>query len=407
MNKKWNVARLLVFTTSFFISFQLWCQYRPLTRGAQAGEIYLASYWATREYGDTEGVLYSNNNGQSISFQSDFKRWTMIGDYTLGTVLGFVGAINKYQISNDYGVSWDTTIHSFNGSIFRGTEAAELYNFWTDFSGVSSVSYLKRSLDNGLSYSDSIVVPDFYLMASGSESGHLYGYKDYTIWHSADFGHSFEQFPIDSSQILYYSCHTNIVPGVLPAEVYMVSFEQGIRFHIYRSENYGQSFSHMFQSDSINPLDINNLYFYSGLLGGEFYWVYEKPENEPFYHSDLYINYSNDFAQTYQTYYHDLSQFVYGVEPVLVSNHQFDLKVIPQPVSDKLWVSLSNSFSSSPEMVICDLMGSVKLRIAKGSLSYGTMGFCLKNLDCLSSGCYILCIVDNAKPMRRVRFIKA
>jgi hypothetical protein len=407
MNKKLNVGRLLFFMIGFVIASQAWCQYRPLTRGAQPGEIYLASYWANRENGDTEGVLFSTDHGQSIKYQSDFKRWTMIGDYTSGTVLGLVGAINQFQVSYDYGISWDSTIHSFDGFIYRGTEAAELYNFWTDFSGASPVSYVKRSVDNGFSYGSPNSVPDFYLMASGSELGHVYGYKDYTIWHSADFGQSFEQFAIDSSQILYYSCHTNIVPGVLPAEVYLVSFEQGIRFHIYRSDNYGQTFTHMFQSDSINPLDINNLYFCSGLVAGEFYWVYEKPENEPIYHSDLYINYSTDFGQTYQTYYHDLSQFVYGVEPASTRTIQEVVKVFPQPVSDELWVTLSDSQTSSPEIVIYDVMGNIKLRIAKGSLAYDTNGFCIKNLDFLSSGCYILCVMDSPTHIRRVRFIKA
>jgi hypothetical protein len=98
---------------------------------------------------------------------------------------------------------------------------------------------------------------------------------------------------------------------------------------------------------------------------------------------------------------------VYGVEPASTRAIQEVVKVFPQPVSDELWVTLSDSQTSSPEIVIYDVMGNIKLRIAKGSLAYDTNGFCIKNLDFLSSGCYILCVMDSPTHIRRVRFIKA
>jgi hypothetical protein len=364
-------------------------QYRPLARGAQPGELYLSSYWATRENADTEGVLFSDDHGQTLQFQSDFKRWTLIGDYSQGCVLGLVGAVNQYQISHDYGVTWDSTVHSFDGFIFRGSEPAELYNFYTDFGGVAPVCYVKRSSDNGITYSTPLAVPDFYLMASGSEPGHVYGYKDYTIWHSADYGQSFEQFSIDSSQILYYSCHTNIVPGIVAGEVYMVSFEQGIRFHVYRSTNYGQEFTHMFQSDSINPLDINNLYFFSGLQEGEFYWVYEKPENEPFYHSDLYINYSTDYGSTYQGFYHDLSQYTYGTADQL-TNLGVLISYGPNPFKDNLQVQVNFSKKRDYTIELYDIYGERIINSSNKDVKSETDLICIDDLQNLKSGVYLL-----------------
>jgi hypothetical protein len=332
---------------------------------------------------------------------SDFKRWTLVGDFVDGTLLGTVGTYNAYQISHDFGASWDTTKYWFNGVIFRGAEAGELYNYYADFSGASVTYLIQRSSDNGISYDLPKSVPYFYQVTSGSQPGDLYGFMDFTWWHSNDYGLSFESFPIDSSQIKYYSCHTNIIPGVQQGEVYMVSFDQGIRFYIYHSIDYGKTFAMKFESDSINPIDINNLYFFSGTESGEFYWVYEKPNPVPYSHSDLYINYSIDHGQTFTTFFHDLSQYTLGVEKAVKSSST-EFQIIPVPVTDRLDIVFDEDFMSHAEVSIINATGTTVRHYPE----FNKQKISLTDLDGLEKGLYFIRVLIDNKYFSTKKFIK-
>ncbi len=303
-----------------------------IERGADENEIYIASQWCFSTYVH-KGIFYSNDNGKNLSLQYDapwtappgvMEVWNLRSDATPGIIYNYYSA--GLWISYNYGVTWDTLLNNGLGSFECGAITGEIYR---NTSYPDNIPTLYMSFDYGQCFNEIRDSVSFSLEA-GCESGELYGYEkqdeEYYLYRSIDSGNTFTSILIDTNIANPNNAFINSIhSGPNTGELYLVSRHQYAYYHIYYSSDYGNHFQLQYVSDSLS------FYFWgysfaAGKEPGSFYVSrLFYPHLENFY---LYIDYSNDTAQTFKTYYHDLGLFAGYEHDSFQAFNDLNLKIV-------------------------------------------------------------------------------
>ena len=313
--------------------------FTQITRGAEPGEIYIASdwYWTDVEY---YAIFFSQDNGQTIQLMYSSTRppepGTMsiavpLGDATSGVLYNY--GWNELWVSYDYGVSWNyIENYGSSGRFTSGCINGEIYKCCVNTQGT-----IWRSIDYGNNF---IPVRDSakYVLEVGSEPGEVYGLDglagvQYFLHYSHDYGSTFTDIPIDTS-VAFYSIEGNypeIHRGTGPGEVYLVSWWLYSKYRIYHSTDTGQNFVLKYESDNIN-LSSWGVQYTAGREPGTFY-VKRSTADPTGSHMLLYIDFSTDDGETFTTYFHDLGDFV-GINDDSIKKRLEVSQNVPNPFND-------------------------------------------------------------------------
>jgi len=175
--------------------------------------------------------------------------------------------------------------------VTRGADTAEIYincPWYKDSNGVLW-NGLFRSTDNGQTLTVKrkgvLFLGEGGIILGDSISGRIF---QVTMQNSNDtFGISFNYGV--SFDLKYFNNILYQTSGCMAGEIYIQAYEQGLG--IYRSDDYGTTFTLQLSNDSIRLREV-------GTLPGELYGFRSFFENGP-----LGLAYSNDFGHTFTTSY--------------------------------------------------------------------------------------------------------
>lgn len=355
---------LLIMLTSFIFSP---CLIAQITRGALEGEIYII----THLYDDpitlvtNLGLIRSVDNGKNIelvySYDSNpggFWLTYPVGDAQPG-VLYSRNINNTFAKSHNYGKSWEIMpTPGTGGRITSGGQDGEVFKYYNDD---DNIFWYSNNYGNNF---DSINQFSFSGLMPGPAEGELYGLTQYNqvyIIHSTDYGYTYDSIPLDTN--LYngtiYGISPRLCPGIVPGELYLITLHSDTinpyYFKIYYSSDTAKTFSlkHIRITDFQHYF---NFSFTSGRSKGVFYMLSKdtKPEIWPL-QSVLYIYYSEDTAETFTEFYHDVSQL-----PVNLPENQISLNaysIYPNPASQYFNLIL-NETGKSYTLTVYNLSGS-------------------------------------------------
>ena len=368
---------ILLFVTSNISS----AQNRIVARGAEAGELYLSTFWYgifTPELGppyyDTlrSAVYRVTENGKKFSIQYDFNLLSpyypqyemlperILADATPGVIYNkniyYNGSnyITQLWVSFDYGKNWvfrEENIGSngyssvnVEGIIFRfgadGAYKSEDYgsNFIkTEIKGIGS--------DPGLQYGEGFGI-------SGNNP------YQYSLSHTYNFYETFTKIPIDSQYVAgqMNGYFPDVFRGGLPGEVYVTSWfpddsYSGGTYIVSFSTDTGYTFRHVYVCDK-NCIDWGYLagsttLFMSDREKGVFYILRfaEVVDLNPWgLHLKLCIDYYRDYGETLEaTFCHDITKNYVYEEVACNNTTSLTSKIENQNSVQLQWTSSANN----------------------------------------------------------------
>jgi hypothetical protein len=308
------------------------------TRGALPGEIYFASDTYIGDDGVHYGIFYSADNGKIMTLEYENVElqpgvmWVgnIFADATPGVIYNqYTLGIDKWWVSFDYGVNWE--------------DRGDIPGYTKFFSGVNPGLIFKgnyegffKSTDYGLSFEllpITIICPFTEVGFSEPEFFGIYSESDlyYNFVHTIDYGQTFTEIPIDSSVAYWHISgqFPEISRGTESGELYLVSWGLDYHYKIYYSMDTGYTWTKKFESGYID------LYYWSvsytaGRQPGSFY-VFRSTLDPNWNHRLLYIDYSNDYGETFTTYFHELDSLYTSVASIHKTN--LKLSAFPNPFS--------------------------------------------------------------------------
>ncbi|NOZ47039.1 MAG: hypothetical protein GXO79_09690, partial [Chlorobi bacterium] len=286
-----------------------------ITRGAVEDEIYISisSYWDFSNFHMV--ILHSTDNGENLSLQyenidnspeGEMQIRKIIGDATPGVIYNYSFG-NGLWVSFDYGVNW---IFKDNSSLYA--------RYW----GGETEGVIYRA-DSGLLYKSNDYAQSYEVVASppygqisdvGFTDGEFFGIygfagEGYYIHHSIDYDNTYTEIPIDSS-VAFYSVSglsPKICRGAESGEIYLLSWWPNYHYKIFHSVDTGYTWTEMYESDDIDTY-FGGLGFIAGRKEGSFYVI--RGRIDPFCnYTLLYIDYSEDYGETFTTYFHRLDEY--------------------------------------------------------------------------------------------------
>ena len=283
-----------------------------ITRGHEAGELYIPSIWYQPSYEERyDAIFYTSDNGESLgikyvcdvySFQ-DMQIQNLVSDATPGVLYNYFQ--HNLSVSFDYGITWELIENTQVSIYLSGCVEGEVYK---KYDGI----YL--SDDYGQSFN---VLIDYInmILEIGNSPGELHGLslnssctRPDSVYFSDSYSCNFIlQSVLDTSIAGYvlYGHYPVISRGTSPGELYLVTWHPPANYHIYHSTDYGQSFNLRYISDEC---DLTYIYkFTAGLEPGSFYMSYSIPWYDG-NNTLMYIYYSNDTASTFTEYVHILDE---------------------------------------------------------------------------------------------------
>jgi hypothetical protein len=291
------------------ISFSLFSITPYITKGHCEGELYLSMAWYDSGLDGFSAIFKVRNYGDDINLQihSQSPEWPLedhiaypqiVSDATPDFLYAF---LNSKLWSSDNGAQSWNLLSETDGNFFSGVEEGEIYK---------QRNGIHRSLDYGnsfdfLSWSNGLIIKDI-----GTESGEFYAISDdvypdpHILKYSSDFGETFNQQCIIEDQIpdtqSYYSIHR----GNLSGELYLLAKDSPEHYYIYRSTDYGQTYTFMHQTEIFESF-YGRPVFISGNVPGECYYVVARFD---WYNMILRIFSSTDYGQTFTEHYHYLTK---------------------------------------------------------------------------------------------------
>ena len=333
-----------------------------ITRGAVPAEIYISTDWYVDNFNDLHyAIFHSSDNGENITLKYENIEVPPPGEMQVGHVLGDAtpGALynwgwNELWVSFDYGESWeykeDGPDHvrylsgQSNGTIFKiiGAELSQSDNYGNDFLVITNPICCP------------IREPGYYL-------GEFYGIngnigEGLFLDHTLDFANTYTEIPIDSS-VAFYSVsghYPQISRGTEPGELYLVSWWPDYHYKVFHSIDTGYSWTEKYESDYINVYYWRVSYT-AGREPGSFYVLRSRicPAGD---HIWLYIDYSNDYGETFTTYFHDLDSLFTSITPIKKPDYR--LSAFPNPFSEKTTIIFKFPENyKNPVLNICDIHG--------------------------------------------------
>ena len=308
------------------------------TRGALPGEIYKSTETYIGYDGMHYAVFYSSNNGETMTLQyENFENqsgvmWVgaVLGDATPGAIYNnyFYGT-NELWVSFDYGVTW----------VYRENNPG----YTKFFSGVNPGLIFKgnyqgffKSINYGLSYDllpITVICPFTEVGFIEPEFFGIYGEPGvyYNFVHTIDYGQTYTEIPIDSAVAFWQisGIYPKISRGSEPGELYLVSWWPDYHYKIFHSTDTGYTWTQKFESGFIDIYDWSVSYT-AGRQPGSFYVTrstYDPTHN----HRLLYIDYSDDYGETFTTYFHELDSLFTAV--AAIHKTDFRLSAFPNPFS--------------------------------------------------------------------------
>lgn len=239
----------------------------------------------------------------------------VLADAAPGVLYNILVLDRQLYHSFDDGASWEF-VEQMNGEtdLFAcGNVENEI--FW------KKQGVIFKSEDNGLNW---IQIQDGIIgqIEVGNQPGEIYikkayGYNpvDLTISYSADDGVSFISYDVDTIISGYYfsGYGPTISRGAIPGELYLASWWRPANFKIFRSTDYGQSFTLQYEQTDTCFFYDEAYHFTAGRGAGEFFVTKRKIiETEDGLMTRLHIFYSNDYAQSFTEYIHQITHAYNG-----------------------------------------------------------------------------------------------
>lgn len=328
---------ILYFVLVLLFSHSVNSSHSQITRGAQAGEIYISTEWYIDNFGDIHyAIFHSTNNGEDITLKYENIEVPPPDEMQVGKVLGDAtsGALYNYSweglwVSFDFGESWEykenEPIHTkylsgqVNGLIFKiiGAELSQSVNYGNSFSILTNP----------------INCP---IREPGYNLGEFYGINGDVgialfLDHTYDYANTYTELPIDSS-VAFHSIggyFPQISRGTEAGELYLVSWWLDYHYKIFHSVDSGYTWVEKYESDFIDQYFWEVIYT-AGRQPGSFY-VMRTTVDPSFNHRLLYIDYSIDYGETFTTYFHDLDSTITSLGSI--NQPDFKLSNHPNPFS--------------------------------------------------------------------------
>jgi gliding motility-associated-like protein len=343
-----------------------------ITRGATPGELYLSTDWYMDNYGHIHyGIFRSDDNGATITLQYESSTASPSSEMVVGKVLGDAtpGALYNYYgelwVSFDYGESWELVddIGSTPGYT-SGCIEGEIYKCCANVEGT-----VWRSIDYGNEFVE--IRDDIkFKLEVGINEGIVFGLANYSypemgfyLNFSNDYSLNFTQIPIDST-IAYWvpsGQYPQISRGTESGEIYLFSWWLEPNYKIFHSVDTGYTWTEKFESDYID-LYFWRVHYTAGREPGSFY-VMRSRINPPGDHIWLYIDYSNDYGETFTTYFHDLDSTITSIN--YPESNNFSLSNYPNPFDEHTTFSFQiDESNKNPELNIFDIYGNLIKQIS-------------------------------------------
>ncbi len=310
-----------------------------ITRGAAEDEIYIAIDW----YADNNGVHYaiyqSIDNGETIELKYENLEVPPEGEMSVGKVIGDAsnGALYNIEfwnkdlwVSFDFGETWEYQQDSYGyANYFSGVDSGKIFRRDTAFS---------RSIDYGSSFEIlpvDVICPFTEIGFIEAEFYGFYGVAGsyYNFVHTIDYGQSCTEIPVDSA-IAFWAPGGNypkISRGTQPGEIYLLSWQYNSTYKIFLSSDTGYTWTEQFASSYID-FYYWRIHFSAGREPGSLYVMLSRV-NDMGDHIWLYIDYSENYGQTFTTWFHDLDSMYVSVPKKELPEQQ--LLAFPNPFSKK------------------------------------------------------------------------
>jgi len=183
-----------------------------------------------------------------------------------------------------------------------------------------------------------------YVLEVGIIEGNLYGRDGnsgigYNLYFSNNYGEDFVTIPIDTN-VAYYEIggyHPHISRGTVPGELYLVSWWPDYHYKIFHSIDTGYSWTEKYESEYIN-LYYWGVSYSAGREPGSFY-VVRSTSDPTMSHLWLNIDYSDDFGETFTTYFHDLDSTITNINSHTTNN--IELSNYPNPFKSETTFSFN------------------------------------------------------------------
>jgi len=356
----------IFYLSTFIFLFFTFNIHAQITRGAEENEIYISSKWYMDNFGKMHyAIFHSTDNGENISLKyenietppaGEMKVCKIIGDATPGVLYNY--GFSKLWVSFDYGVNWNfIENYSYSGFFTSGSNEGVIYKNGTDVAGT-----LYFSNDYGAQFTTKNEDIKFFIEV-GIEIGELYGISGtgsigYSIKYSNNYGLDFLTIPIDSTIAFFQigGFHPQISMGTEQGELFLVSWWPDYHYKIFRSIDTGYTWTEKFESGYID-FYYWQVKYTAGREPGSFYMMRSKLD--PTYnHRLLYIDYSNDYGETFTTYFHDIDSTISSVNSI--KKKALKLTSYPNPFIEKTTINfeLPNN-CKNPVLNICNINGVI------------------------------------------------
>ena len=319
---KQNIIILLI-----LIAFGNFAEAQWLERGSHEGEFYFPTIWyvnntgmvyfmlvKTKDYGRT---LTKSNIVGIQDHQWGVPGWWILPDAADDTLYMNYGT--TLRISYDDGETWQdqNTGMEYGTQYSTGSVKGEIYKKKSGIISLSSDYGLNFNLTN-----ESIVYGQ-HLVGVGQGSLFVLNAASATVLHSYDYGLNYEAYPIPSEAA---GSEPEISRGAAPGELYLMSWFGPTHMKVFRSTDYGESYTLQYDRLSTDYVFWRRHYMSGGRVPGEFYYIDVEEWAEGYYYR-LNVYHSADYAQTFTKFVHDLKED-YDGNPTSVS---YTIKALPHP----------------------------------------------------------------------------
>ena len=297
-----------------------------ITRGAQPGEIFIATDW----YADNTGMFHkalfhSENNGENLDLKYETLWEPPPGEMRLGKILGDAtpGAIYNYGwhelwISFDFGENWEFREDYPDYSRYWGGE-----HEGTIYKG--GWGLLEKSNDYALNFEIVSDPPNCPISDIGIDNGEFHGIdgnagEKFYLYHTNNYAINYTEIGIDSTVAFWQmgGYFPRISRGAVPGELYLVSWWPDYHYKIFYSADTGYTWTEKFESGYIDTY-YWQVDYTAGREPGSFYVLRGRltPSQT---HTWLYIDFSDDYGETFTTWFHDLDSLYTSVPSLQKTN---------------------------------------------------------------------------------------
>jgi hypothetical protein len=287
-------------------------------------------------------IFYSADNGETMALQYENVEnqpgvmWVgqVLGDAKPGAVYNnYLIETNELSVSFDYGKNWEN-VNNYGSTpeYTSGCIEGEIYKCCADVQGT-----VWRSIDFGNNFEE--IRQDIkFRLEVGVNPGIVYGFANYPypqvgfyLNFSNDYALNFIQIPIDSAVAFWQisGIYPQISHGTEPGELFLVSWWPDYHFKIFHSIDIGYTWTQKFESGPISIFSWSVGYT-AGRQPGSFY-VFRLIYDPTYNHRLLYIDYSDDYGETFTTYFHELDSLYTSIASIHKTN--LKLSAFPNPFS--------------------------------------------------------------------------